>query len=227
MVESKVSAFLREPLAPEIQDGFMGPALMRSFPTLFPLLTVINKAHVAMLAECGIVDAAGAAALLRCTVAMEQEGPAAVPLDPAREESYFNYEAEVIRRLGSDVGGRMHIARSRNDIKATLDRLRARTYAIDIMQRLVAVREQLCERAAQLADCVMPGYTHMQPAQPITFGYYLLGIAQGLERDHRRIAECYARINLSPMGAGALAGTTFPTDRARVAALLGFDAPIL
>lgn len=226
MTDSKVSTFLRETLAPEIQEGLMGPLLFRSFPILLPLITEINKAHVLMLARCNIITQPVAAALLQCAVTLEAEGPAAFTLDPAREDSYFNYEAEVIRRLGPDVGGRMHIARSRNDLKATLDRMRARARGLEIMDTLLAVRARLIERADRFSDCVMPGYTHMQPAQPITFGYYLAGIAQGLERDFRRVAECHARLNLCPMGAGALAGTSFPIDREMTAALLGFDGPV-
>ncbi|MGE3994529.1 MAG: argininosuccinate lyase [Variibacter sp.] len=227
MSESKVSGFLKESLAPEIAQGFMAPAMTRSFPAVFPLLCAINKAHVVMLARQKLIDAAVARALLHCTLDMEKEGTASVPLDALREEAYFNFEAEVIRRLGPDVGGRMHIARSRNDLKATFDRLRSRNCALAIMEETAALREKLLAAAERFADCVMPGYTHMQPAQPITFGYYLLGIAAGLERDYGRIAGCWERLNRCPMGAGALAGTTFPIDRDDVAALLGFDGPVV
>jgi argininosuccinate lyase len=132
-----------------------------------------------------------------------------------------------MRRIGADTGGRMHIARSRNDLKATFDRMRSRAYALDIMDGLAELRGKLLASGERFADCVMPGYTHMQPAQPITFGYYLLGIGSGLERDFQRIAECYARLNFCPMGAGALAGTTFPIDRELTAALLGFDGAVM
>jgi argininosuccinate lyase len=227
VTESKVSGFLREGLASEISQGFMAPAMQRSFPAIFPLLCAINKAHVVMLARQNLIAPGVAQALLRCTCDMDSEGTASVPLDAAREEAYFNFEAEVIRRLGSDVGGRMHIARSRNDLKATFDRLRSRGFALDIMDRLVALREKLLAAAARHADCIMPGYTHMQPAQPITLGYYLLGVACGLERDFARIADGWERLNRCPMGAGALAGATFSIDRELVASLLGFDGPAL
>jgi argininosuccinate lyase len=227
MSDSKVSGFLQEGLAPEIAQGFMAPAMQRSFPAVFPLLSAINKAHVVMLARRRLISADVAEALLRCTIAMEQEGPGSVPLDATREEAYFNYEAEVMRRIGADTGGRMHIARSRNDLKATFDRMRSRTYALDIMDGVAALRGRLLAGGERFADCVMPGYTHMQPAQPITFGYYLLGIGSGLERDFQRVAECYARLNFCPMGAGALAGTTFPIDRELTAALLGFDGTVM
>ncbi|MCC7487101.1 MAG: argininosuccinate lyase [Burkholderiales bacterium] len=222
-MESKLSGFLSEPLAPEIQENLLAPALKRLFPASLPPITAINKAHLVMLARTGIVDAALCRRLAATILELEREGPDAFKLDGALEDAYFNYEAEFNRRLGADVGGYLHVARSRNDIKATQDRMRARDYALRIMQGLLRLRARIHERGALFADVVMPGYTHMQPAQPVTFGYYLLGVAHALERDFQRLGECYARLNQCPMGACALAGTSFPIDRAMTADLLGFD----
>jgi len=223
-VESKVSGFLSEPLAQDIQDWLLGPPLRRLFAPSLPLITEINKAHLVMLARTKIVDARICRKLARGVLELECEGVNAFTLNPALEEAYFNYEAEFNRRLGPDVGGYLHVARSRNDLKAALDRMRARDGALRIMDKLLALRESLLERGRTYAGVVMPGYTHMQPAQPITYGYYLLGLAHALERDFQRLAECYARLNQSPMGACALAGTLFPIDRSLTAQLLGFDA---
>lgn len=222
-MESKISGFLSEPLAPEIQNWLLGPALERLFPGSLPFITEINKAHLVMLAQTKIVNGDICRKLAVNILELEREGPDAFELNPALEEAYFNYEAEFNKRIGADVGGYLHVARSRNDLKAAQDRMRARGYALRIMRELLRLRAKLHERSELFADIVMPGYTHTQPAQPITFGYYLLGIAHALERDFQRLSECYARLNQCPMGACALAGTSFPIDRALTAELLGFD----
>lgn len=224
-MKSKVSGFLTEALAPEIQEAFVAPALYRSFAVSLPLMTEINKAHLVMLASRGVLTPETVGRLLQVTLALEKEGTEAFELDPGREDAYFNYEAEVIRRLGADVGGRMHVARSRNDLKATLDRLRARTQALRVMRGTLDLRLALTDRAERFVDVVMPGYTHLQPAQPTTYGWYLLGVESGLRRDTARLEGCFGRINRSPLGAGALSGTSFPIDRGLTSALLGFDAP--
>jgi argininosuccinate lyase len=146
-----------------------------------------------------------------------------VPLDPLREDAYFNYEAALIERLGADIGGRLHIGRSRNDILATLDRLRARDVLAEVLETLQQVRTTALEGAERHATTVMPGHTHLQPAQPITYGFYLAGVAQALERDSLRLAANLDSMNQSPLGAAAFAGTPFAIDRARTADLLGFD----
>jgi argininosuccinate lyase len=222
-MSSKVSGMLSEELHPVLQREMFEPGLSQGFATLLPLITQINKAHVLMLHAQGILPAATARALAAAILDLEREGRAAFALDPAREDAYFNYEAELIARVGSDVGGRVHIARSRNDLYAAMDRLRARDASLGLGHSLLTLRQALIERARLHRDVLMPGYTHLQPAQPLTFGYYLAGLAHALERDHQRIAEGWPRINVSPLGAGALAGTSFPIDRAATAQWLGFD----
>ena len=225
-MESKVSGFLKEAMAPVIQKNIMAPALERSFPAHLPLITEINKAHVMMLLERGIIDAKTAEVLARAVLDLQSKGPDAFLLNPALEDSYFNYEAKLIDMIGADVGGRIHIGRSRNDLKATLDRMRARRAALAMMGDLIELRSALVKQGIAYASVVAPGYTHLQPAQPVTFGYYLLGIAHGIERDYQRISECYERINMSPLGAAAVAGTSFPIDRKATAEALGFDGVV-
>ncbi len=183
------------------------------FVPCFPYLTEINQAHVVMLARCGIITPDIARELATALLELARAGPEVFDLDPAREDAYFNYEAKVIEKTGANVGGRMHIGRSRNDLQAALDRMRCRDYCLDILAALNEVRHVALERAAAQTHAVMPGYTHLQPAQPVTFGYYLVGIAGAFERDFGRIAGAYSRMNLNPLGAGALAGTSFPIDR--------------
>ncbi|MDP2333930.1 MAG: argininosuccinate lyase [Reyranella sp.] len=220
---SKVSGMLKDPLDPIIQAEMLAPNLIRDFPAALPLITKINKAHVLMLLARSILSNEHARRLAGAILDLEAAGPSAFVLDPAREDPYFNYEATLIERVGSDIGGRVHIARSRNDLYATMDRLRARTATLAICQVMLDLRQSLNEQIAQFSSVVMPGYTHLQPAQPVTFGYHLAGFAHALERDYQRIVECLSRTNVSPLGAGAMAGTSFPIDREVTARSLGFE----
>lgn len=223
-MESKVSRRLKEPLAPEICEHIYGPRLARDFERVFSSLGEANQAHLLMLHRTGIVTPEVASALARGLRQMEAEGPSAVVLDPAKEDPYFNYEARLMEIAGRDAGGRLHTARSRNDLAVTMDRMRARAVVLDVIEALGRVRRSALRRAAECADVVMPGYTHLQPAQPITFGFYLCGVAQALGRDMERLQGALERIDASPLGAGALAGTRFPIDRGMTAAALGFSA---
>lgn len=223
-MESKVSGMFEEGLDPLIQSAMLAPVLVREFAHVLPLITRINKAHVLMLANRGILPEACARPLAQAVLALEAEGEGAFTLDPALEDPYFNYEAELIARTGSDIGGRVHTARSRNDLYATMDRLRARDLADRFAETVLALRSVLIAKAKEHRNVLAPGYIHMQPAQPVTYGYFLAGFAQALERDFARLVECRARINVSPLGAGAMAGTSFPIDREATAQWLGFDA---
>ncbi|QEL22264.1 argininosuccinate lyase [Bosea sp. F3-2] len=222
-MESKVSRRLTEKVAEEVCEHIYAPRLARDFRTVFSHMSDLNQAHVLMLARRGLISPQAAKALAAGLLQMEQEGPEVVELDPEREDSYFNYEAHLIKLIGTEAGGRMHIARSRNDLTAALDRLRARDLLLDASQALLSVEEHALDGAFRFRDVVMPGYTHLQPAQPVTYGFYLAGVAQSLERDHGRLADAWSRTNISPLGAGALAGTTFAIDRDAVARSLGFE----
>lgn len=222
MLESKVSRRLKEPTAAQVCDLIYAPRLA-GFAEGFGYLGDVNKAHIVMLAECALIDPPVAAALARGVLEMEQAGPQAVTLDPLREDAYFNYEAHLINMVGTDIGGRLHIGRSRNDLLATLDRLRGRDVLMDLLDALYTVRQSALDGSTQYAEAIMPGYTHLQPAQPITYGFYLSAVAQALERDCTRLAATLDSMNQSPMGAAAFAGTPFAIDRTRTAELLGFD----
>lgn len=225
-MESKVSGLLHEALSEEAQTAIFLPWIEQSIGPLLPLLTELNQAHVVMLHDTGLLNRETAASLLAVVDELAQAGADSFAIDGAQEDVYFNYEAEVIRRLGPDIGGCLHTARSRNDLQSTLDRMRARNVALSLMEGTLTLRRSLLEQAARYIDCVMPGYTHLQHAQPITYGFYLAGVAQGLQRDFERLVGAVRRLNQCPLGAGALAGTTFPIDRQSVSALLGFSAPV-
>ncbi|EHK67697.1 argininosuccinate lyase [Achromobacter arsenitoxydans] len=225
-MESKVSARLKQPLAKEVLQHIFLPRLNREFFANFEMLTQINLAHLLMLREQGIVDHDAALRLARALLAMQADGPHAVELDPAREEAYFNYEAHLIKAVGQELGGRLHTARSRNDIGATIDRMRARDFAVRIGAALIGVSRAALAQAERYADWVMPGYTHMQAAQPITYGYYLSALVDAWSRDIGRLAHALQTADASPLGACALAGTSFPIDRVDTSAMLGFSAPL-
>ncbi|MBV4551601.1 argininosuccinate lyase [Pseudomonas sp. SWRI102] len=222
MQASKVSRRLKEATAPEVNEYIYRPRL-QGFAEGFDLLGNINKAHIVMLAEQGLIRNEHAAVLARGVLEMEEAGPGEVTLDPSREDAYFNYEAHLIGRIGTDIGGRLHTGRSRNDILATLDRLRCREVLMDLIDALLEVRQTAVNNAEVFADVVMPGYTHLQPAQPITYGYYLSAVEQALNRDCKRLTQTLESMNQSPLGAAAFAGTPFNIDRGRTAELLGFD----
>lgn len=208
----------------EIVEYLVRPRLTADLEANFSAMMKINRAHVVMLAEERVIDQAAAAALLRCLNDMEVEGASCVPLDPAKEDLYFNLEAEVIRRIGADVGGQIHTGRSRNDLYATVQRMGARDQLLRLAAMLHALRARLLELAERHRETVMTGYTHLQPAQPITLGHYLSGVADALARDARRLLAVWGSLNLSPLGACALATTGYPIVRERTAQLLGFDA---
>jgi argininosuccinate lyase len=210
-------------MAPEVQDLIYRPRLTQEIASSFTHVVDINQAHVIMLANRKIIAADVAARLADALLQMERDGPAAVEADPAREDVHFNFETALTQRTSAEIGGRIHIGRSRNDMGATIDRMRARESCLKLRRELNALRAMLLQQARATADVVMTGYTHLRPAQPITFGFYLLGVAQAFGRDYRRLENAYATLNHSPMGAAALAGTSFPIDRRRVATLLGFD----
>lgn len=225
-MESKVSKRLTEPVAPVVCDNIYSPRLAKDFGSVFGYITELNRAHLITLHRQGLISQSVAKSLAQGLARMEREGPSVVALDPQREDSYFNYEAHLIQLTGADLGGRLHIARSRNDLNCAVDRLRARDMVLKIGDALAAIEEHLLDRALAFRHVVMPGYTHMQPAQPITYGFYLAAVASSFSRDAMRLLDSWSRINLSPLGAGALAGTTFDLDRAFLASLMGFDGLI-
>jgi argininosuccinate lyase len=141
----------------------------------------------------------------------------------AREDVHMNIEARLIDRIG-DVGKKLHTGRSRNDQVATDIRLYLRDELEQILSELHRLQAGLASLASKEADTIMPGFTHLQTAQPVTFGHHLLAWFENLKRDHGRLCDCLKRINVMPLGAAALAGTSYPIDRAYTAELLGFDA---
>ena len=185
-----------------------------------------SVAHAAMLEAQGIIPAGDAALITTGLDAIAAEIEAGTfPFSDALEDIHMNIEARLAERIG-EPGRRLHTARSRNDQVATDFRLYVRD-AIDAAAReIAALQHVLATRAAEHAADPMPGLTHLQSAQPVTFGHHLLAYVEMLERDRTRLRDARARLNECPLGAAALAGTSFPIDRGATATLLGFDAPM-
>jgi len=179
----------------------------------------INKAHMVMLAEHGIVNHREAALCLKALDSL----PESLRLDPKLEDVHMNIEKLVNDRVGRDVGGRLHTAKSRNDQVATAIRLALREHLTDIINSMLELRSALLNRCEENLKTLMPGYTHLQHAQPITLAHNLLAHHDALSRDTDRLFQALLRVNQSPMGAAALATTTFKIDREMVAELLGFQ----
>ncbi|WP_341209488.1 argininosuccinate lyase [uncultured Sphingomonas sp.] len=184
-----------------------------------------SRAHVAMLAEQGIVSHADAAAI-RDGLEQVAAGYAAegVPDDLAMEDIHMLTEARLSDAIGA-AAGRLHTARSRNDQVATDFRLWVRDATDQVLAALDALDAALLARAEEHAGSVMPGFTHLQSAQPVTLGHHLMAYHEMVSRDISRFRDNRARGNLCPLGAAALAGTGFPVDRHATAAALGFDGP--
>jgi len=187
---------------------------------IFAADLAVDRAHVIMLIEQGIVEAETAGEILAALGDIEDAGHEALP---DGEDVHEAIESAVIDRVGPD-GGKMHTARSRNDEVAACIRYRLRSDVLELVERLVGAREQLLDVAREQTETVMPGYTHLQPAQPTTVAHWLLSYEQALQRDTARLLDAYARINQNPLGAAAFAGTPFDVDRGRTADLLGFDS---
>ena len=184
-----------------------------------------SRAHARMLADAGIVSEADARALDKGLARIESEiAKGNFPFSRALEDIHMNVEARLAEIAG-DAAGRLHTARSRNDQVATDFRLWVRD-ALDALDgQLRALQAVLIRRAERHAADLMPGYTHLQAAQPVTLGHHLLAYVEMLGRDRSRAADCRRRLNECPLGSGALAGTSFPIDRAATAQALGFDRP--
>ncbi len=188
-------------------------------------LTVrVDQAHLVMLAEQQMVPAEAAAALLRCMAELSADRFRVLLDRPVPRGLYLMYEGYLIERLGPDIGGVLHAGRSRNDLKATITSLRLRDWLLDFAEQAVRLEAVLLSRARAHRSVVMPIYTHFQAAMPISYGYYLLGVALAAGRDIDALRTAASGLQVCPLGAGAVAGTDLPIDTERTAALLGFAA---
>ena len=185
-----------------------------------------SRAHCRMLVSTGIIGEADGKAIVAGLDTIEREiTEGGFVFDPVLEDIHMHVEARLTQLIG-DAAGRLHTARSRNDQVATDLRLWVRDAIAGLDGEIKTLQTVLVGRAAEQADTVMPGFTHLQTAQPVTLGHHLLAYAEMLQRDRGRLRDCSHRLNQSPLGAAALAGTSFPIDREMTAKALGFDAPM-
>lgn len=180
-------------------------------------------AHATMLGECGIIDLAESKSIVKgLKEILNDIDNGELHFDPTAEDVHMFVEAELTSRLG-DTGKRLHTARSRNDQVALDIRMNLKTEIKEIEDLVRELIETLAKLAEKNLTTVMPGYTHLQRAQPITFAHHIMAYAQMLLRDLGRLEDTYKRTNIMPLGSGALASTTYPINRQRVCDLLGFD----
>ncbi len=183
-----------------------------------------SVAHAGMLGLCGIISQKDAELIQKTLLEIKEdikEGKAELSVDA--EDIHMNVETLLIARIG-DVGKRLHTGRSRNDQVALDIRLYLRSACDEVRELVRTLMGALLSLAEEHVDTIMPGYTHMQKAQPVTFAHHLMAYFEMLKRDEERLSECRKRINVMPLGSGALAGTTYPLDRESVAEALGFAA---
>jgi argininosuccinate lyase len=187
-----------------------------------PSLIEIDLAHVVMLAQQRIISQQQAAECIRALRGLNIDAIRAVRYDGSVEDIFFYVEAQLAEAAGEDNAGRIHTARSRNDLDLTMYRMMLRQRVLDVLDKTLTLRGTLLNIAEQYQGAVMPAYTHNQPAQPTTLGHFLMGYVEVLERDAERLIACYARVNRSPLGACAITTTGFPIDREMTMRSLGF-----
>jgi argininosuccinate lyase len=198
------------------------PALVRE-KRHFHAFNRVDLAHTVMIAEQGIISKDVARVILSGLIELRNMSPDDFPIDPVKGSFLLQVEAYLFNRMSEDIGGQMHTGRSRIDQGTTVRRLYERNRMLDILELLNAFRDAVIAKSEKHASAIMPGYTHMQQAQPWVFGHYLLSIASRLAEDFHRLVESYARVNLNPLGAVGLAGTSWPLNRHRTTQLLGFS----
>ena len=220
---------LTMPPDPALFDLLYRPQFLGDIVHVLPWLLRIDAAHIVMLAHQEILPRDAAADLLGLNSELEARAGRGEPVleqPPVHRGLYFVYERLLVERLGPEVGGAAHVARSRNDINAAITRLRLRQDLLDLLDAGSEMLARTLRVATEQAGTAMSGFSHFQPAQPATFGHYLAAVGSEMLRSLAGLAASYGAVNRSPMGAGAGAGTSFPIDRELTSSLLGFDGAV-
>ncbi|MCG7848685.1 MAG: argininosuccinate lyase [ANME-2 cluster archaeon] len=187
---------------------------------IFTADLLVDTAHVIMLAETGTISRDDCTRILNGLESIKEEGYD--KLDTSYEDIHISIEAKLIEIVGEETGGRMHSARSRNDEVATCIRLVLRNELLTLLHQLISLRKNMLEIANENTETLIPGFTHLQHAQPTTLAHHLLAHHDALTRDCQRVLGAYIRTNMSPLGSAAFASTGFEIDRERTRELLGF-----
>lgn len=223
-MERRASTRSSRSRAQSVSDDFLGFTSSVHFDHRLWRYDIAGSiAHAHALADAGVLTKKE----LRATVSglrriAKELSMGELKLDPHLEDIHMNIESLLTALIGP-TGARLHTGRSRNDQVALDMRLAARGMIVDVAYALLAMQKCLLEKAKDGADCVLPGYTHLQHAQPVLFSHHMLAHFWRLDRDVERLLDCYRRVNVSPLGSGALAGTAFELDRRLVADMLGMD----
>jgi len=213
-IQAELSNFLKKEV--------LAPALVREYNTGFNEMILLNKVYAIMLMKENIIDRKAVKIILAGLEKVRQELKPQ-HLDAKYEEIYYNIEQALFKNIGVEVGGKLHTGRSRNDIYATMTRMQVRRSLWEVIERVIALQETLIKIASENLETIITGYTHMKPAQPITLAHFFVAVTNALSRDFERLKNAYRTTNMSPYGAAALAGTSFPINRQLLMELLGFE----
>lgn len=219
LAEARLSA----PPAPKLVKYHDLPGLQRE-QKQFREFVAVDLAHTVMLVEEGIISKEAGRLILKQLTAISGMNAEDFPVDVSKGSFLLQVESYLFSAIGEDIGGQMHTGRSRIDQGATVRRLYKRNRLLDVMERLNDFQDVVIAKASRHARTIMPGYTHMQHAQPWVFGHYLLSFFSRLHDGFQRLISAYCRVNRNPLGAVGLAGTSWPLNRKRTTELLGFDS---
>lgn len=211
--------------APEYTDCVLNEIFEDAKSLFLAPLMSIHYAHLSMLAAREIVSAEDAHAIREALDSIPVDEVRCTPYDGQCEDLYFYIERLIAAHCGEDRAGRLHIARSRNDIDMTMYRMRQREFLLDLLGANFELRRTLLDLTAQHRETIFAAHTHTQRAQPTTIAHYMLGMAEQLERDAQRLIAAYERTNCNPLGSCAITGTGFNIDRQMTSKLLGFSGP--
>lgn len=203
-------------------DAAKYQASIQEDPRLFSSVIQVNIAHMHMLKENNIVSESNANQIIEALLDLQGEGLDALNMRPELEDIHMAVEEYVRDQVGEEIGGELHTAKSRNDQVVTSIRMVLREEVLEIQEFLADLIENLMKLSEKHIETIMPGYTHLQVAEPTTFAHYLNSYSQALVRDLERLGQTYEQVNRCPLGACALAGTSFPIDRELTSNLLGF-----
>ncbi len=221
LVSPRPEARLDAVAAAELVDFYEVPHIEREKKQFVQFLKV-DLAHTVMLAEQKILTAEQARAILQGITQIREEGLDSLEIDYLRGSMLFQVEQKLFYLIGEDIGGLMHIGRSRLDQGPTARRLYKREQLLKVLEAVILLRAEILDLAERHKGTLMPGYTCMQHAHPGVFGHYLASIVNKLGTDFERLTEAFVRLNQSPLGGSGLSGTSWPIDRERTARLLGF-----
>ncbi|MDQ4123158.1 MAG: argininosuccinate lyase [Acidobacteriota bacterium] len=211
--------------APSYTENVLADSFEDAKQYFLSALLEVDYAHGVMLAEQNIISEDELKMLLKALRSLDLNQIRATKYDGSYEDLFFLLQREITKNCDPDVAGKLHTARSRNDIDVTIYRLHLRQDALKLLQATMNLRSTMLNLAAQHHETLIPAYTHTQPAQPSTLAHFLLAIAENLGRDIKRLQRAFENMNYSPMGACAITTTGFPINRERTSELLGFTAP--